>query len=63
MQHFFEIAWHISTFKIEKWQPTSVFLPGKSHDRGAWWATVHGVAESDMIKQLTHTPNREIPSL
>ena len=21
-------------------------------DRGAWWATVHGVAESDMIKQL-----------
>ena len=23
-----------------KWQPTPVFLPG----RGAWWATVHGVA-------------------
>ena len=21
-----------------------VFLPGKSHDRGAWWTTVHGVA-------------------
>ena len=26
-----------------KWQSTPVFLPGKSMDRGAWWATVHGV--------------------
>ena len=23
--------------------------------RGAWWATVYGVKESDMTKQLTHT--------
>jgi len=29
-----------------KWQPTPVFLPGKSLDRGAWWATVHGVTKS-----------------
>ena len=29
-----------------KWQPTPVFLPGKSQDRGARWTTVHGVAKS-----------------
>ena len=30
-----------------KWQPTPVFL-GKPMDRGAWWATAHGVIkESD----------------
>ena len=36
-----------------KWQPTSLFLPGKSHGE----ATVHGVAkESNMIDRLTtHT--------
>ena len=29
-----------------KWQPTPVFLPGRFIDRGAWWATVYGVAKS-----------------
>ena len=29
-----------------KWQPTPVFLPGESQGRGAWWAAVYGVAES-----------------
>ena len=29
-----------------KWKPTPVFLLGKSHGRGAWWATVHGVTKS-----------------
>ena len=24
-------------------------------DNGAWWATVHGIAESDMTEQLTNT--------
>jgi len=30
-----------------KWQPTPVFLPGESQGRGAWWAAVYGVAQSD----------------
>jgi len=29
-----EIPWR------RAWQPTPVFLPGESHDRGAWWATI-----------------------
>ena len=29
-----------------KWQPTPVFLPGESQERGAWWAAVYGVAQS-----------------
>ena len=29
-----------------EWLPTPVLLPGHSVDRGAWWATVHGVAKS-----------------
>ena len=29
-----------------KWKPTPVFLPREFHDRRAWWAAVHGVAQS-----------------
>ena len=29
-----------------KWQPTPLFLLGNPMDRGAWWATVHGVSKS-----------------
>ena len=29
-----------------KWQPTPVFLSGESQGRGAWRATVYGVAQS-----------------
>ena len=25
-------------------QPTPVFLPGESMEKGAWWATVHRIA-------------------
>ena len=29
-----------------KWQPTPIFLPGESMDRGACWAAVHSVSNS-----------------
>ena len=25
-------------------------------DRGSWWATVYGAAESDMTERISHTP-------
>ena len=31
-----------------KWLPTPVFLPGESHGQRSLWATVHGVAKSQM---------------
>ena len=30
-------------------------------DRGAWWATVHGIAELDTTEQHTHTSARRPP--
>ena len=37
-----------------KWQPTPVFLPGESQGRGAWWASVYGVAQSGTrLKRLS----------
>ena len=37
---------------LEKgWQPTPVFLPIKTHDRGAWQATVRRVPKSQTCTQ------------
>ena len=42
---------------------TPVFLPGKFHGRGAWRATVHGVAKSQTsLSDHTHT-HRSLPLL
>ena len=45
-----------------KWQPSPVFLPGKFLDRGAWWATIHGVPNS-RTQLSTHTFIVELNSL
>ena len=38
----------------KKWPPAPAFFPGKSMDRGAWWATVHGVTKSRARLRDTH---------
>ena len=41
-----------------KWQLTPVFLLGNPMDRGAWWATVHGVIRSrTRLVWVTYTTN------
>ena len=37
-----------------KWQPTLVFLPGKSHRQRSSVATVHGIAELNITRAHTH---------
>ena len=39
-----------------KWQPTPLFLSGKSINRGTWRATVHGIAKSqtDLATKQQH---------
>ena len=41
-----DFSFHFSHWR-RKWQPTPVFLPGESQGRGAWWAAVYGVTQSD----------------
>ena len=41
-----------------KWQPTPVFLPGESQGRGAWWAAVCGVTQSQTrLKWVSSSSN------
>ena len=35
--------------------PLQYSCPENPMDRGAWWATVHGIAESDMTEMTEHT--------
>ena len=39
----------------ENGNPLQYYCLENSMDREAWWATFHGVTESDMTEQLTHT--------
>ena len=50
----------------EEMEPTPVFLPGEPMDRGAWRATVHGVAESGTTEATWHmahtvTSSQQLP--
>ena len=60
MQTFHQKPWKpgdSGTIKCKEktqWQPTPVFLPGESMDRGAWQATDHGVVKSQ-TRLSTHT--------
>ena len=38
--------------------PLPIYLPGKTMDRGAWWATIHGVAKSDLASKQYQRPMR-----
>ena len=51
-------ATSLSLFTFMHWrrkrQPTPMFLPGESQGRGAWWAAISGVAESQTwLKRLS----------
>ena len=46
-----EIPWR------RAWQPTPVFLPGKSHGQRSLAATVHRVRQSDTTEVISHTCN------
>ena len=39
-------SWVRKTSWRRAWQPTPVFLPGESSDRGTWWTVVHRVTKS-----------------
>ena len=47
---------HLDPKSEQAMAPTPVLLPGNPMDRGAWWATVHGVARSrTRLRDFTST--------
>ena len=46
-----------------QWQPTPILLPGKSYERTAWWALVHGVAKSQSLFTCMHWRRKWQPTL
>ena len=49
------VEWEMATTPLE-WNITPIFLPGKFHDRWAWWATVQEVAKSwTRLSDWAHT--------
>ena len=51
-----ELSISQGSLRRRQWHPTPVLLPGESMDGGAWWATVHGVAESrTQVSDFTFT--------
>ena len=47
---------NLFSYRRRQWHPTPVLLPGKSMDRGAWWAAVHGVTKSwEWLSDFTST--------
>ena len=56
------LHFHFSLFTFmhwrRKWQPSPVFLPGESQDRGASWAAIYGVVQSRTpLKQRSSSSN------
>ena len=56
--HYLVLTLSIKLSLEKGMQPTSVFLRGEPHDRGAWWASVHMDAKSQtqlsQIQLSTH---------
>ena len=47
----FFLCFYLGTSYLTYSKPTPVFLPGESQGPGAWWAAVHGVAQSHLARR------------